>query len=246
MSILRPGQHGFTLIELLVAVAIFAILGVMAYSGLNVVLNTQERTQQAAERLQALQFAVRMLERDLRFFVPRPVRNAYGDAEPALVVREGAPQLTFTHAAARNPAGLPRANLQRVAYLLDDDVLVRVTWSRLDGADEEDRLRTPLITGLDAFEVRVLTPNGSWTDRWPTAGADSPKTPYPQAVELQMASDEWGQIRRVIPIAAQRPAQAVQTQAGGQPPKGGQPPAGERPAPEGKARGAARSEGEDF
>ena len=210
MKAVRRLARGFTLIELLIAVAIFAILGVMAYSGLNVVLNTQERTQRAAERLQALQFALRMLERDLRFLAPRPVRNAFGDLEPALEVQDGTPALRFTHAAVRNPAALPRANLQRVTYLLDDDTLVRVVWTRLDGAPEEAQVQTPLLTGLDAFQVRVLTPSGNWTERWPpTAAAPGRAPPLPRAVEVLLESEDWGEIHRVIPLAAERPARSI-------------------------------------
>ncbi len=229
--------RGFTLIELLVAVAIFAILGVMAYSGLNAVLNTQEHARQVADRLQALQFAIRMLERDLRFFAPRAVRNAFGDREPPLAVRDDAPQLVFTHAAGRNPAGLPRTNLRRVAYLLEDDTLLRVTWTRLDGASEEERIRTVLLDGVERFEVRVLPATGSWTDRWPGSTApEADQRPYPRAVEIVLAGTGWNEIRRIIPLAVQRPAQTIQQP----PPSGAAPGDGPDRVAEGNDRGGGK------
>ena len=56
---------GFTLIELVVALAIFALLSVMAYSGLRLVLDARERTAQQAERLATLQLAFTVIGRDL-------------------------------------------------------------------------------------------------------------------------------------------------------------------------------------
>lgn len=209
--------RGFTLIELLIAVAIFAILGVMAYSGLNTVLDAHDHTRRAAERLQALQFAVRLMERDLRFFAPRPVRNTFGDSEPALVVRERPPQLVFTHGAARNPAGLPRAGLQRVAYLLEEETLQRITWTRLDGATEEEQIRTTLLDGVEGFTVRVQSAGGGWTERWPPpAVPGGGPQPLPQAVEIVLEGADWDEIRLLVPISVELPAQTIQRSGGKQ------------------------------
>ena len=47
--------RGFTLIELLVALAVFAVLAVMAYGGLNQVLMTRSVVDDQAEALRSLQ-----------------------------------------------------------------------------------------------------------------------------------------------------------------------------------------------
>ena len=47
--------QGFTLLELLVALAIFAIIAIMAYSGLSVILTTHLQTNQHANQLANLQ-----------------------------------------------------------------------------------------------------------------------------------------------------------------------------------------------
>ena len=52
---MTTGQRGFTLLELLVSLAIFAILGVAAYAGLDAVLNAKDRIEAKADQLGRLQ-----------------------------------------------------------------------------------------------------------------------------------------------------------------------------------------------
>ncbi|MEE9570367.1 MAG: prepilin-type N-terminal cleavage/methylation domain-containing protein, partial [Gammaproteobacteria bacterium] len=56
---------GFTLIELLVAMAIVAVIGIMALSGLSEVIRQQTIAQERAERWREIQFAMRIISQDL-------------------------------------------------------------------------------------------------------------------------------------------------------------------------------------
>lgn len=198
---------GFTLIELLIAVAVFAILGVMAYGGLNSVLATQSVTAQVAERLSALQMSIRFLERDIAQLVNRPIRNQFGDEEPAIVISER-PLLRLTHAGWQNPAGQTRSELQRVAYDLDeDDRLVRQTWPLLDGADVDSVLETPLLDDVETVDIRVMDADKKWREVWPPP-TDGPSTNEPSAVvalplavEITLSAEPWGKIRRLVALA---------------------------------------------
>ena len=104
---------GFTLLELLVALAIFGLLAAMSYSGLHAVLQQQLYTEQAAERLGALQKLYLIMQRDIEQIVARTVRDEFGDAQLPVV---GGDALQFTRGGWRNPAGRQRSTLQRVGY----------------------------------------------------------------------------------------------------------------------------------
>ena len=80
---------GFTLLELLVAVAVFAVVGVMAYGGLQAVMSQQQRTNEHAQRLADLQLAYRVMQRDLEQLIDRPIRNEYGDTVVGLLRGSG-------------------------------------------------------------------------------------------------------------------------------------------------------------
>jgi prepilin-type N-terminal cleavage/methylation domain-containing protein len=90
--------RGFTLLELLIAVAIFAVIGVMAYGGLQAVLAQQVIARDNADRFREIQFAVQQLSRDLYQVSPaRCARNsamapaARSCPMPAIAIRSSSP-----------------------------------------------------------------------------------------------------------------------------------------------------------
>lgn len=194
-------QYGFTLIELLVATAVFAILGMLAYSGLNSVLEARTHVGNEAERLKDLQLCVSFMQRDIEQITNRPVRDRYGDEQDAL--RVGAqPLISLTHAGWRNPAGLTRSQLQRVAYDLRDGELLRGMWVKLDGIDADNLVQTRLLDNVEELEIRVLDESEEWHTEWPPIDrSEREETALPVAVEIQLTIEPWGTIRRLITLA---------------------------------------------
>ncbi len=66
MSAKRPPHHasGFTLIEMMVALLIMAIIGLMAWRGLDSLVRGKERLEAHAEQQRDLQYALTLLDRD--------------------------------------------------------------------------------------------------------------------------------------------------------------------------------------
>ena len=185
---------GFTLLELLVALAIFGLLAAMSYSGLQAVLEQQSYTEQAADRLSALQKTYLIMQRDIEQIVPRTVRDEFGDAQQPLV---GGDALQLTRGGWRNPAGRQRSTLQRVGYAYDDEQLVRYSWSVLDRAQDSEPLEQPLLENVERMGLRYLGVNDEWQEQWPDAAAvinaDPADTPVlPQAVEVTIEHKMFG------------------------------------------------------
>ncbi len=192
-------QRGFSLLELLVALAVFSLLSVMAYGGLRSVLQAKQQTDQAATRLQQLQSAMLFLERDVEQLAARPIRDEYGDVQPALQ-RADASSLALTRAGWSNPTGRPRSTLQRVAYVLDTDRLVRLSWQVLDRAQDSEPYRTVLLEGVRTLTVRLLDENRQWQEAWPPQGEQWPAWILPLAVEVTLELDNWGEIKRIFKV----------------------------------------------
>jgi general secretion pathway protein J len=186
---------GFTLLELLVALAIFGLLAAMSYGGLQAVLEQQSYTEQAADRLSALQKMYLIMQRDIEQIVPRTVRDEYGDTQQPLV---GGDALQLTRGGWRNPAGRQRSTLQRVGYAYDDEQLVRYTWSVLDRAQDSEPLQQPLIEDVENMQLRYLDGNDEWQEQWPDAVADIDADPadtlpaLPKAVEVTIEHNTFG------------------------------------------------------
>jgi general secretion pathway protein J len=194
-------ERGFTLLELLVALAIFAVLGVAAYAGLDVVLDAKDRIEAKSDQLGRLQMLFVLMGRDIEQTARRSVRDNYGDSLPALLGSNTA--LEFTRAGWRNPAGLRRSHLQRVAYGLTDETLTRATWDVLDRAQDSEPRTVNLLGEVTALEIRYLDGSGEWRSDWPpSAGADRPAAaPLPRAIEITLEVKGWGSIMRLFRVA---------------------------------------------
>lgn len=198
----RPGLHrGFTLIELLVALAIFGVLAMLAYGGLSTVLNTRAMTDDKADALRDLQLAYRSLSRDIEDWVPRGVRDEFGQASSALSAGEQfGVALELTRGGWRNPAEQPRSTLQRVAYGVREKQLLRSTWLSLDRAPAVAPQEQELLDGVTELRLRFLDSGDSWQENWPPQGqaamtAANVIVPPPRAVEVVLITERWGELR---------------------------------------------------
>lgn len=193
---------GFTLIELLVALAVFAILALLAYGGLSGMLNTRALSDERADALRELQLAYRTVERDIEEWVPREVRDEYGQAKPALIAgSEIGAALELTRGGWRNPAEQPRSTLQRVAYAVQDEKLLRSTWLSLDRPADAQPDEQTLIEGVSELRLRFLDESDTWQERWPPAGqapteqGTQAPVPVPRALEMVLVTERWGELR---------------------------------------------------
>jgi general secretion pathway protein J len=202
----RVSSSGFTLLELLVAMAIVAIIGVMALSGLSEVINQQSIARVRAERWREIQFAMRLIAQDLSQMHPRPTREDLGQAYlPSLLADPSAAYaLEFSRGGWSNPAGLKRGTVLRVAYEWDQDTLWRVFWPVADRTLATPPIRIELLTGVQAVEVRFLDAANQWHVDWPPLNMQGPErlTARPRAVEFEMTLDGFGRIWRLVETGA--------------------------------------------
>ncbi|MBT8143219.1 MAG: type II secretion system minor pseudopilin GspJ [Gammaproteobacteria bacterium] len=197
-------QAGFTLLELIVATAIFAIMSAMVYGTLAGVGRQLEASEQAAGSMRELHYALRRVAMDVAQLQPRPVRDDLGDLAGAIDTSSAAGAIELSVGGWRNPLRNPRGTTQRVAYVIDDDVLTRLHWPVLDRTLATEPLRIDLLSGVYDIQLRFLDRNGEWTEQWPplSQGGDVDSSRRrPRAVEIMIEHEQWGIITRVIEIA---------------------------------------------
>jgi len=198
---------GFTLIEVMLAMLITAFVAMLAYSGLSAAIIAAEGHEEQAQQIADIQLPLAVLERDIRNAVARPISNEYDMVEGALI--GGALShypLTLTRRGWHNPRELPRGELQRVRYVLEEDKLWRESWSVLDRKSEyQGQQRSLLLTGVIKLELAFLNAGsvnaplsplgGEWINNWDYTGS------LPLAVEIKFELENFGEVRRVISIA---------------------------------------------
>ena len=196
-------SNGFTLIEVIIAMSIFAILAALSYSGLQSVINSKEKTEASLERLQELQMTMLTLNSDLQQLSNRDAHDALGGILHKLTTQSSEYVVEFTRSGWRNPANLQRSSLQRVAYQLTDDTLVRIYWPHVDRANDDLRVERTLITNIESFELRFLNAKNEWQENWPSAAALTSNAPIelPTAIDIQLKMNDWGDIKRLLKVS---------------------------------------------
>jgi general secretion pathway protein J len=210
--------RGFSLIELLVALAVFAALAAAAYGGLAQIAQTRGALAKQQDRLAQIVRAVSMLERDLRQAISRPVRGrGREDYLPALAGTGD--RIELTRLGFANPLAEPRSNLERVAYAIDSQKLMRGRYAALDRMPDASPVATTVLDGAQALSFRYLGSDGAWRSTWPPSDAPTGMQTYellPRAIEVRIATADAGELRRVVEL----PSAPPQTAAGAYTPQG--------------------------
>jgi len=200
----NQNQRGFTLLELLVALAIFSMISVMAYGGLQTVITTKNTTQETSARIAEVQMLVMRISNDLRQAIARKVRNEHGDSIPAM---QSEPSnngtLEWSRAGYRNPASLKRSNIQRIAYKIEENKLIRLSWPVLDRAQDTEAFDSEVLSNITSIEWRFLNNQNVWVSQWPEKNNKGINYALPQAVEVSLELEDYGKIRRLIIMASE-------------------------------------------
>ena len=207
---------GFTLVEVLIALAITAFVATIAYSSLSTVIIGMESTRENSQRAYAVNRAWMIITRDLRQFVNRPVRDEFGEPEPAL---QGGPAarfaLSLTRSGWHNPNARLRSNLQRVNYRIEDEALWRDSYSVLDRAADTEPASVKLLEGVEYLDLAFLESLAAvesnrasstletrgWPDSWvvDTSEPGSVLAP-PVALQITLQLSDWGEMSRLYEL----------------------------------------------
>jgi len=207
---------GFTLVEVLIALAITAFVATIAYTSLSTAITGMEVTRENSQRAYAVSRAWMIISRDLRQFVNRPVRDEFGEPEPAL---QGGPAarfaLSLTRSGWHNPNAHLRSNLQRVNYRVEDEALWRDSYAVLDRAADTEPASVKLLEGVEYLDLAFLESlaavqsgrEGSsletrdWPDSWvvDTSQPGSVLAP-PVALQVTLQLSDWGEMSRLYEL----------------------------------------------
>ncbi len=194
--------NGFTLLEMLIALAVFAVLGLMSSQMVTRMLDVHKVAVARGERLGELQRAMQLMQRDVLELAQRPVRDEMGDAIPSLRIGSDV-ALELTRSGWRNPLGQRRSELQRVAYILRDEILYRYYWSVLDRAEDTEPVVQELLHDVTDIEVDAIDVSGNEHAFWPLVGdlQTDPSTKL-AAIRVRFNAVPFGEVTRVWDVPA--------------------------------------------
>ena len=197
-------QRGFTLIELLVAMAVLAILGSLAFRGLDSVLDAEARLQGESRRWNDVSLLFSQLGEDLTMAVERTSRDGADRTRPALRLRS-APgesatgddaQLVVTRLGIGEGAAAQSAP-RRVGYRLREGTLEYLVWPALDSAPGTEPMAYAVLENVADVRLQALDFEGRWADDWPGA---QPASALPRAVTMRIALPGGETITRIVAL----------------------------------------------
>jgi general secretion pathway protein J len=185
-----------------VAIGIFALVSAIAYGSLAHFMDDRARLDTEHAFWRGLALAFSRLEDDLSEARERTIRDTIGFKQPAFrgqptdTRSTGLPSLEFTRGGVLSFDSGARSDLQRVAYrLTDDGILKRLVWPVLDQGPQTTPLEQTLLTNVEDFRVRFYGPNGVWLDFWPAAGVNDV---LPRGVEITLTLKGRGEFKRLF------------------------------------------------
>ncbi|TCV83413.1 type II secretion system minor pseudopilin GspJ [Sulfurirhabdus autotrophica] len=193
---------GFTLLELLVAIAIFSVMSVVAYRGLNATLETRAHLLDDNRKWRELSLFFAQMKDSLTNVVNRPVRNNNNDLVlPAFagkpeVIGEDDAQLVFTRIGLPGQLG-SLGGLQRYGYRLREHNIEQLVWPVLDQAPRTQPAVFQVLPHVTSFVMRYLDKQGKWQSKWPVLGQNDVA---PQAVEIRVGLQSGEQIVRLFAL----------------------------------------------
>jgi general secretion pathway protein J len=176
-------NKGFTLLEILIALFVFSIISLIMVSALHTALNTQTVTEKNAERFSQLEITFNLVSRDMEQIIDRPIVNAKGSTEAALIGTST--DISFTHAGLANPFGeLTRSTLQRTHYFLSKSTLIRESWPELDRTTKTISSQRELVNDIVDLRFQYLDQEGKFQHVWPPQGQTQVSMPKAIRIEL--------------------------------------------------------------
>ncbi|WP_286234426.1 type II secretion system minor pseudopilin GspJ [Thalassotalea sediminis] len=186
---------GFTLIEVLLATAIFAVISLASFSILDGVIRTKDGAEYKQQRLNEIQRAWIIIERDLLQIARRSVRIE-GEAPQTtffyadkgdLALSEQA--IAFVRSGWSNPnLILPRSDMQPIAYRIQDKRLERMHFNFVDPVIGEEPIIRTLIEQVTNLEIEYFADN-----KWHEALGENM---WPEAISFTITTQDLGVLTR--------------------------------------------------
>jgi general secretion pathway protein J len=209
-------SKGFTLLEVLIAIAIFSVISLASFTIFDTVLNSDETSKKRTDRLNELQRAFLIIERDLLQLSKRTMRlNGEQPSEKFIHQTDSSffsssQSLAFVRHGWTNPALLlPRSDMQSVAYQLNDNTVERLHFNYVDAVLGQEPKVRPLITLVNtlSFEYYYTDNNATTSSSFGNSGKDSHwekklnDKGLPLAIAIEIDTEDYGIIRRQFLVA---------------------------------------------
>ncbi len=203
-------QKGFTLLEIMVALFIFAIITTISLVSMKNVIETQQIIERHVATMNKMQIAMLIMQRDFTQVMDRSIVDQNNQQQSSVMGNNN--YIEFTRSGYINPMALSdRSELQRVAYFVKNNQLIRISWTHVDRTKNTPAIQKILLDNVNQIRFRYLDYHNNFQDQWPPASnivpsnqpanAQQQKIPtVPKAIDVQFGFTQLGQLERLFVI----------------------------------------------
>jgi general secretion pathway protein J len=192
--------RGFTLLEVLLAVAIFAVLSLAGLQILSGVQSGEQSAKDKIEKLNEIQRAWLVIERDITQLSKRTIRFE-GEAPTDQFIfqaqdgySEDSGVLAFVRNGWTNPGMvIPRSDVQFVLFRLEEERLMRVHYNFVDAVVGQEAKYRVLIDGVNSLNFEY-----SYDNKWEK---ELKKERIPMAINVIIDIQGIGIVSRMFLVA---------------------------------------------
>lgn len=188
----RRRPAGFTLIEILVALAVFSVMTLMAYKGLERMNNIKLHLDQEMRFWREMTLVLDRMEADFTQLAPRVWLNAKDEMQPPLLSSSSESAGLLTEFIRLDGAREPI----HMAYHWQNKNLDLLIWPQIDVTASQKPKTHLLLKDVDSFEIAFLDAN----NRWATEKVAELPQSRPRGVRIRIEFADRGVFERVVAL----------------------------------------------
>lgn len=189
----RHKSTGFTLIEILVALAVFSIMSLMAYKGLERMNTIKMHLDQEMRFWRELSLVMGRMDADFTQLSSRYQRDENQLMQAPIVSkqRDGATVIEFLRLDGH------RESLH-MAYVWKNEALQLEIWPSTSHSEAGETVQVhDLLNEVQSFSVEFLNTQNTWVTTWPPADAEVVR---PRGIRFKLGFKDRGVFERVVAL----------------------------------------------
>ena len=183
-------------------VGIFSVISAACYSAISQYINISETLESRAKTIQRLDRMFLLIDRDIRYAIPRSVRSDVDTLESSFVSlnTDGLPGEVIRVTSAYpgfNESGM--VSIYRIAWQIDGNQIFRNVWANLDNRRDVESVSSLQLDGVTDFSVEEYF----WSDDYGLQASSQfvDQNKNPSGIRITLLMEDGKEYERIIDLA---------------------------------------------
>jgi len=188
--------------EILIVVGIFSVISAACYSAISQYINISEALESRTRMIQRLDRMFLLIDRDVRYAIPRSVRSDVDTLESSFVSlnNDGLPGEVVRVTSAYpgfNESGM--VSVYRIAWQIDGNQIFRNVWGHLDNERNIESVSSLQLDGVTDFSIEEYF----WSDDYGLQASSQfvNESQNPSGVRITLLMEDGREYERIIDLA---------------------------------------------